>query len=167
MLITYRLTSQDVLEGYKRYRQGVSPLVRIVYYGLTWVLRISLIGFGLFLIAFDETVRSLGTVFVLIAACSILFSIFARRISAARYFKKNPSLRKEYKAQFDEDGVEWWSEDLHTKSGWSNFLRWQESKSVFLLYPTTRIFNIIPKRAFAPGEVEQFHALLTRKFPKK
>jgi hypothetical protein len=53
------------------------------------------------------------------------------------------------------------------KSGWLNFLRWQQSNRAFLLCPNSRIFNMFPKRAFAAGEVEQLHELLARKFPKE
>jgi hypothetical protein len=94
MLITYRLTYHDVLEGYKSYRQGNSLLAKIAYHGLSWGLRLILLALGLFLMLFDETTRSLGAVLVLIGALSFPFQIAAGRMFAAQCFQKNPSLKR-------------------------------------------------------------------------
>jgi hypothetical protein len=50
---------------------------------------------------------------------------------------------------------------------WGLFLRFLESDRVFLLHQTARSFNMLPKAAFAPAEMEEFRQLLRRKLPDK
>ena len=38
---------------------------------------------------------------------------------------------------------------------------------IFLLYQTERLFNMFPKSAFVPGEIEEFRELALRKLPDK
>ena len=46
---------------------------------------------------------------------------------------------------------------------WTNFIRYLESKTLFLLYTSPACFNIVPKRALTPSETESFRGLLQEK----
>jgi hypothetical protein len=46
---------------------------------------------------------------------------------------------------------------------WGNFIRFLESDDIFMLFHSDLIFNILPKRAFAADEIDQFRELLRRK----
>jgi len=46
---------------------------------------------------------------------------------------------------------------------WENFLRFLKSDDIYMLFHSDLIFNVSPKRAFAPGEVGRFRERLLRK----
>lgn len=50
---------------------------------------------------------------------------------------------------------------------WSAFVKCLESKNLFVLYQTALLMNVFPKRAFAPGDLEQFRDLLQRNLPHR
>jgi hypothetical protein len=170
MVINFRLTADDVYEGQRQFFRGmrVFGLPRLPR-AFRIIVPLFLIGIGIFLLTVQggNDDRGTGLMAIGLGLFLLLFDLFLWKILAARYFKKNPSLQKEIRVQLDEDGVEHWAQDMHSKSGWSNFLRWQESKNLILLYPNTRIFTMLPKRAFAPGEVDQLRELLARKIARK
>jgi hypothetical protein len=170
MVISFRLTADDLYEGQRQFYRGMR------FFGLPRLPRafriivpLALIGGGIFLLTVQggHDDRATGLVGIVLGLFFLLFDFVLWKILAARYFKKNPSLQKEFRVQLDEDGVEYWAQDMHSKSGWSNLLRWQESKNLILLYPNTRIFTMLPKRAFAPGEVDQLRELLVRKIARQ
>ncbi|MGP0021707.1 MAG: YcxB family protein [Candidatus Sulfotelmatobacter sp.] len=57
--------------------------------------------------------------------------------------------------------------DFDANLKWSLYLRFLESDRVFLLYQTNRMFNLLPKAAFGPGEIEEFRQLARRRLPDK
>jgi len=170
MVINFRLTADDLYEGQRQFCRGmrVFGLPRLPR-ALRIIVPLFLIGGGLFLLTVHggHDDRATGAMGIGLGLIILLFDLVLWKILAARYYNKNPSLQKDYRVQIDEDGVEYWAQDMHSKSGWSNLLRWQESKNLILLYPNTRIFTMLPKRAFASGEVDQLRELLARKIARK
>ena len=63
----------------------------------------------------------------------------------------------------DGSGIRWRWKGGQADVEWTNFVRFLESNSLFLLYTSPACFNIVPKRAFAPGETELFRGLLQEK----
>ncbi len=171
MEITYRYTEQDLLEAQMTYLRGSSLFRRIAYTALLWVLRLGLLGLGIFLVWFEHDTRSLGVVFVAVSIILIVVAPLLRKVtqkrSVARTLRKSPNLQKEFKVNISERGLETWADDLHTEVGWPHIFRWQESDRLFLLYNNPRIYSIFPKRAFAPGGVDQFRELLAGRIPMK
>lgn len=54
--------------------------------------------------------------------------------------------------EFDEDGIRSVSETANTAVKWSNFYKFAVNKEMLLLYTTSQIFNMLPKRAFKSDE---------------
>jgi hypothetical protein len=50
---------------------------------------------------------------------------------------------------------------------WSAFIRFQETRNLFMLYMSQSAFQVIPKRAFAGPELEKFRDLLKRRLPRR
>ena len=167
MQIIFCLTERDLLEAQRTYWEGSRRLLRIAYRTLMWVLRLFMLGLGLFFALFDEATRALGIVFIAIAILMIVIAPFTQKLSAKRFFRKNPHLQKECRIDISEQGVECSTEDFHSEVGWSRFPKWQESERIFLLYNSARVYSIFPKRAFAAEEVDAFRSLLTQKIPKR
>jgi YcxB-like protein len=170
MVINFRLTADDLYEGQRQFYRGMRTfgLPRLPR-AFRAIFPLVMIGIGIFLLTVQggHDDRATGLMAIGLGLIFLLFDLVLWKILAARYYNKNPSLQKDYRVQFDEEGVEYWAQDMHSKSGWSNVLRWQESENLILLYPSTRIFTMLPKRAFAPGEVDQLRELLVRKIPRK
>jgi YcxB-like protein len=154
------------MEGQKAYREGASPAARFVQRAAFW-MPLLMLGLGIALVCFDRNTVEVGIVFTIIGSVCLFGVIFERRRFAARYLKKNPNVQKEYKIEFSEEGIEVWGAELRTKVGWSNFQRWRESETVFLVYPHSTIYNIYPKRVFKQNEIDELRDLLGRKIAPK
>ena len=55
--------------------------------------------------------------------------------------------------------------NAETQMKWSSFIRILESDAIFMLFHAELIFNIFPKRAFDPSEIQQFRELAQRNIP--
>lgn len=163
MLITYQLTADDIVAGQVRFREGSSGFHKFLYYALPIGLSFLLGALGILEIALFRSYRSTGVICLCLAAFLLVSRFYQRTSYGRRYIRKNPSVAREYKAEFTERGVELWGPDLHVKSGWSNFQLWQESENHFLLYPSSRTFHLFPKRSFELKDVDAFRALLSQK----
>jgi hypothetical protein len=63
----------------------------------------------------------------------------------------------------DASGIHWRWKGGQADVEWTNFIRFLESKTLFLLYTSPACFNIVPKRALAPQETDSFRGLLKEK----
>lgn len=163
MLITYQLTADDIVAGQVRFREGNSGTSKFLYRARPIGLSLFLGAAGIVQIAVSPSYRASGIVCLCAVAFLWIGQFVTRTNYGRRYIKKNPSAAREYKAEFTEEGVELWGPELHVKSGWSNFQRWQESENHFLLYPNSQTFHLFPKRSFEPKDVDLFRMLLGRK----
>ncbi len=166
MKITYRITADEYADA-QRAHCSSKPSWR-------WRTRIS-IAVAVLLLAgsvavtiFDPEMGVMMRPVVIIL--SIWFCLFLLRYGNFLWrwqYKKNDSLKRECTAEINDEGVTSSTEAAHSEMKWISFIRWYEGKNVFLLYQQPRIFNIVPKRAFGPGELEQFRDLLQRKIPAR
>ena len=92
-----------------------------------------------------------------------LFFIFAVRLQVWLSFRRDNRLQDQFEAVISDNGIDVASSRADSKYDWSAFLRYAETKSLFLVYQAPRVFNIFPKRAFAAEEVDEFRRLLDRK----
>lgn len=115
-----------------------------------------------------------GAFFAWIPPIIIVYTItwFLMPPRARRVFAQQKSFHAEYEIKWDTQTME-----LKTAKGsyncpWSDFVRWAESKTTFLIYQSDNVFNFVPKRALAGDEAEDFRAKLIAanlpksKFPK-
>jgi YcxB-like protein len=85
--------------------------------------------------------------------------------AARNQFLKQPAAQGPRKVLLDLSGVHWRWNGGSADIEWKNFVRFQETKSQFLLYSSPACFNIIPKRAFTPDQIGSFRRLVAENLP--
>jgi hypothetical protein len=71
------------------------------------------------------------------------------------------ALQREFTFSPSEAGLHWTGETGNAIVPWSDFLRWKENDSVFILYVSDSHYHVIPKRLFAvAGDIEAFRAIV-------
>ena len=85
---------------------------------------------------------------------------------AKRDFQKHPHLAKEYSFDIDTEGIRIASDVSNEYNKWPLYTKFRETKNLFMLYKGDRLFEMIPKRAFAPEEIVDFRNILLIKFPQ-
>jgi hypothetical protein len=151
MRILYELTPNDLIEAQRKHR-GV------------WIRATSLIGLllsiaGLASIALDPK-HNVGAIVPIIVG---LFLVFGSGLSIRRSFRLDTRLQEPFELVANPEGIDISSKTSVSKYKWSAFVRFSESKNLFLVYQAPEVFNVFPKRAFAPGEEESFRGVLVEK----
>lgn len=90
------------------------------------------------------------------------FNLLSIRPLQIRYFfKRNPKLHERYRLGFTDAGIDFKTASLESKVAWTHYARFLESRELVLLIYGTRMYTVIPKRAFAAQEqYERFMALI-------
>lgn len=65
------------------------------------------------------------------------------------YFKRNPKFSERYRLAFSEDGIDFKTPSLDSRIAWTHYTRVLESDALVLLMYGTRMYSVIPKRAFS------------------
>lgn len=89
--------------------------------------------------------------------------VFLLRLQTWLLFRQNNKLQEQFDAIISNDGIEISIPTAKTDYGWNGFIRYSETKNLFLVYQSKQVFNIFPKRAFAAGEADEFRRLLEQK----
>ena len=157
-MITATLEESDYLHAQSVHRKWSMRKAVVVYslnivaVGAGWALW----GLG----AWSIAAGILGGVVGGVVAGSIVSYIYVPW-KAKRVFRQQKSLQREFTLSWDADGVRTKSENGAFSSNWSDFLRWKESETLFLLYLSDIQFLMIPKRAFGDkAEIEDFRGHL-------
>ena len=92
-----------------------------------------------------------------------LYCGFALRRLFRKLYRNDERFRHEITADISEDGVHVVTPSADTHLKWSAIVRFLESDKIFMLFYAEWTFSVVPKRAFAPGEIDPFRDLLRRK----
>ena len=83
-----------------------------------------------------------------------------------RYFRKlyrnDPRYKHDLTADISDDGIRFVTPTVDSQVKWPAVIRFLESEKIFMLFYAAWSFTVIPKNAFAPGEVDLFRDLLRR-----
>jgi hypothetical protein len=96
-------------------------------------------------------------------SCPFLF--FRSRVK--KDFERHPNLSREYSLHVDGSGIRLTNELSETGGKWPVYVKFQETRNLFMLYYGTRMFLIVPKRIFAGTELDQFRELISRNISSK
>ncbi len=115
-------------------------------------------GFGLSLVA-----AGMGAVTWLLAVSLILgiMRLWLPRRARHRFAQQKP-LHSEVQLTWSEDGITFETESGYSRHAWDEFEKWAESRAVFILFYTDRLFSFVPKRALSAGEADELRSLLRR-----
>jgi len=162
MHLQYQLTKDDYLKAQDLHQKASGMVARASVYVLPM--------FGVLLIAVSAVnlLNSPRNWAIFFFGCLWgLFLMFNRKIALIRSFGKETKLQQSVEADISEEEFRSVGTTGETRTKWAGFDRYAESDDLFLLYTGPRIFFALPKRAFGPGEVEQFRELLRGKLPAK
>ncbi len=83
------------------------------------------------------------------------------------WFKHNPKFREPYHLTMDQNGIHFQTQSIDSRIKWNHFSRLLENDRLCLLIYGTRMYSVIPKRAFKmEGELESFRALVHNNISK-
>lgn len=106
--------------------------------------------------------------FVTVAAALVALSFALPYLLARNTMRTSPLFKSEVRHIFSEAGVETLTTASRSNVGWEGFYRAVEIKDFVLLYMSSRVFYIVPKKAFADAvQLENFKSLLRRKMEGK
>lgn len=80
-----------------------------------------------------------------------------------RRFSEERSLHGEVRLSWSEDHLTFETSNGHSRHSWDEFGKWAESKAVFIVFYTERLFSFVPKRVLSSNEVEELRELLARR----
>ena len=70
------------------------------------------------------------------------------KYKCAKIYRQQKNLHTPYQFSWDNDGIYMKSEIAEGKMKWTDFTKRKENKTLFLLYHSDALFNIVPKSAF-------------------
>jgi hypothetical protein len=85
------------------------------------------------------------------------------RLMWKRSYRKDKGLHEEISMEISESGIRATGQNFEGTFGWAVYIRFLESESILLLYPSPNMFHIFPKRAFSPDQLELFLELIRGK----
>lgn len=157
MQIRYEITPSDHREMLK------------VRFGLRARLGKVLIGVaGIALGAFGY--HYFGDAWVVVIALFVgltLIQVFLPYIIQRKIYRRNPQLFEMRTVTFNDDGVKSEKSTGNIEAKWSSFVRFKETKNLFLTYQSKDVVGMVPKRAFSNlDDIGRFRNLLASKLPR-
>jgi hypothetical protein len=99
-----------------------------------------------------------------VAVYSVLFFIFGIPYRVRRTYRQRKDLQRPCTYLPSEKGLGFETEGAQGTKAWSDYLKWKEGRSVFLLYMSDQMFHVIPKRFFSSvDELNAFRELLAER----
>lgn len=157
MQVSYRLTEKDWLEALRRVGR---TFVGMKILGAAFVV---IFFGGAAMSAFGMLPGGASWTGMLLPGVLGLFFIFLDRWSVHSFCKKNPRALGQFETTIEEAGLEVASEHSRTHSDWQAYLRWEESKNLFLLFPSSNTVVPLPKCAFDSAQTSAMQDLLASK----
>ena len=167
MEVTYQLTVDDYHRAIKAYRTRTAFL--------RWMFRA---GVGVMVLAFSAGIllfvlephgNAIKNLLPLLVVCALWsFSLWAApHLSARRQFRGSPSANNPVTLEASDAGLHFRTAHSDSRGDWTAYVRWLEEERVFAVFPNSRIFIAIPKRAFTADQVSEFRELLREKIKRQ
>jgi hypothetical protein len=162
MKIVYRITEEDYMEAHDLFRANEEWTRRMSRRTMPWmgglIILLSIVNLSFGKDHFVSVPFGLMGVY-------FLYCGFALRRFFRKLYRKDQRYQHEITADISEDGVHVVTPTADTQMKWSAIVRFLESDEIFMFFYAEWVFSVVPKRAFAPGEINQFRELLHRKIP--
>jgi len=158
--IVYRVTEEDFLAAHRLFVSNEKWYRRWSRRMMPWEGGLLLtIGVTSLFLTQDRALPG----FLCLVGAFLLYCGFALR----RYFRKRYRTDQRFKhditADISEDGVHVVTAFEESQLKWNAIVRFLESDKIFMFFYSDMIFSVVPKRAFAPSEIDPFRDLLHRK----
>jgi hypothetical protein len=84
-----------------------------------------------------------------------------------RIYHRNPQLFEMRTVTFNDEGVKSEKATGNIEAKWSSFVKFKETKNLFLTYQSKDVIGMVPKRVFSNlDDIGQFRNLLASKLPR-
>lgn len=163
MKIVYRVTERDFMEARDLFVKNEKWSRRWSRRTMPW-MGASIVLSSIVIFAFAKD-RFEAVPFALIGVYFV-YCGFALRPFFKKLYRRDPRYRHEITADITEDGVHVVTSVADTRLKWDSIVRYLESDKIFMFFYSEWSFSVVPKNAFAPGEIEAFRELLQRKIPQ-
>lgn len=159
MQLEYEIKPSDHLEAVKiRYRGSVRRIV-LSFMGVLLLL--------LGIITYPYFEKGWSVLVIGLSVWILLMQLFIPRIAHWMVYYRNRAIFGPRKLTFDEFGVVADGPMGHIQTLWKNYVRFRESRGLFLLYLSHDTIGIVPKRAFKTvAEVDDFRTLVAAHLPR-
>jgi hypothetical protein len=163
MEITYQLTTNDFHRTLKAYRAQHWSTRWVFRFGVGFVIAVFVFGLAALIVAPGRVPpQSLMPIFVLGAMWLVLLWV-TPYFWARSQLRGSPSAKSAVTMDISESGVHMRSQYVDSNMAWPTFVRCVEEERVFALFMSPKSAIPIPKRAFAPNQLEEFRELIRRK----
>ena len=121
------------------------------------------------LIATEHGVRqgSAQVTIVALTFCLWAAAKLLRPVWVKRDFAKHPNFSLPQVVRITEEGVHTQHAVGQSDTKWPAYTKFRETQNLFILYLGARLFEVIPKRAFDPRDLDGFRKLVRQKLPAK
>jgi hypothetical protein len=148
------------------YQESVLPpgnrsMERKIFYAVGGCFVSTFVVFLLVMRGFREGAAFLGV--ILFWFCSALIVRVACPLWIKRDFRHHPNFAQPQMVRVDENAIEYKSNLGQSETKWAAYTKFRETPNLFILYLGTRLFHVIPKRAFHGTQLDDFRELLREK----
>lgn len=77
-----------------------------------------------------------------------VYFVIILKYKCAKIYRQQKNLHIPYQFSWDNDGIYMKNEMAEGRMKWTDFTKHKENKTLFLLYHSDALFNIVPKSAF-------------------
>jgi hypothetical protein len=172
MDVTYQLTPKDFVQVARQRREWKREAAWFSL-DIVWLLLWLLIAIGgvVAILAvgskWPNSYLGLAVVFFLMILLAVPITRWALTVSGARkQFFAEPAASAAISLNVSTNGLCFRGMTYHGTPTWS-YIRWRESKNQFVLFTAPETCIIVPKRAFAPDQRNEFREYLRRYIPKR
>jgi hypothetical protein len=162
MKIIYRISEQDFMEARDLFIANEKPWFRrISRLLLPWIGGFVLLMQVLYLAVVPN--GDIGfTIICVLVGFYLLYCGFALRRYFRRLYQKDHRFKHDFAAEISDQGIHVTTPFSEGLMKWNGFIRFLESKDIFMLFIAQWNFVIFPKRAFTPAQADEFRAVLQR-----
>jgi hypothetical protein len=162
MQIRFTLTAEEYAEAQQYWQRRLAPRWTRMGSGFVfWVIGIIFILCGVLLLI--ASVWFGAILCIAYGLFLVAWRLFLREFRFQREFRRSKTLQGEMTMDITEEGL--WTSSSYGEGAakWDTFSRYLETPHLFLLSVPPRLFYLIPKRAFVPGELDAVRQLLEEK----
>jgi hypothetical protein len=162
MKIMYRISEQDFMEARDLFIANEKPWYRKASrFLLPWIAGLVLLMQVIYLVVVPHRDTGL-TVLGFLVGFYFLYCGFGLRRYFRRLYRKDQRFKHDFTAEISDQGIQITTPFSEGLLKWNGFIRFLESKDIFMIFMAQWNFVILPKRSFGPGEADEFRALLRR-----
>ena len=160
MEIVYELSQNDFSEAFTAHRSknSVMKWIRTLIFWLVIVFA----SFMLYGSVKTHNTAALLPFFFLVILWLIIIRGIIPRWYMRRQYTKQPGTHGPRRVTLDDSGVHWRWNGGSSEVEWKNYIYSVEGPSQILFYTSPSCFNIVPKRALSPDQLNELRTVLVQ-----